>query len=134
MKIYVFAYLITLCNANRHRRTKSGKDCPRRCSDLSICETYLDCSEGICRSRCDVGDPCSLDDNCFGDLVCVNETCVVESDESGGGELNPSSATDGTIPAGEDCQPGQMCEGGVECPSCFVEPCTCPEIVEAAVF
>lgn len=51
--------------------------------------------------------------------------------------MNPGEGSSGEIPAGDMCQPGQICEGGEQCPSCFTDPCTCPEVQvaeEAAVF
>jgi hypothetical protein len=67
-------------------------------------------------------------------MACVNNVCEDDSNSGGSGAVHPGGSG-ASIPAGDMCMPGQICEGGGECPSCFVEPCTCPElVVEAAVF
>lgn len=82
------------------------------------------------------GESCRRDSDCWKHLVCIDGVC---SDGSGGGGagMNPGEGSSGEIPAGDMCQPGQICEGGEQCPSCFTDPCTCPEVQvaeEAAVF
>jgi hypothetical protein len=81
-----------------------------------------------------LGERCRSNDDCGRDMSCVNNVCEDDINSGGSGAVHPGGSG-ASIPAGDMCMPGQICEGGGECPSCFVEPCTCPElVVEAAVF
>eukprot|EP00956_Cyclotella_meneghiniana_P023425 scaffold45643_cov92-Cyclotella_meneghiniana.AAC.4 len=74
---------------------------------------------------------CRVDRDCPRDLVCSDSTCAPPPAPGG---FNGSGGMDEScIDSGDMCMNGQTCCGGMTCPSCIMEPCTCPSSSESAL-
>lgn len=70
-----------------------------------------------------------VDGDCPRDLVCDDRVCAPAP--APGGFDGSGSMNEPCITAEDMCMNGQTCCGGTTCPSCFMEPCSCPSSRES---